>query len=67
MIFNKMSEDLPFSLDLRNHITVIIITQGTREFLVVHGRFVFPLTPQTCTKLWIVQFEFAGVTTPFNY
>lgn len=57
---------LPFALDFRDEVTVVVVSEGSRQLLVVHRRFVFPLTPQASAQLWIVQLEFPRIAAPFD-
>jgi len=51
---------------LRNHISVIVITERPAQFFIVHGWFVFTFTPQLCNHFWIVQFELPFTSKPMD-
>lgn len=36
------------AVDFRHDVFVVIVSQGSTEFIVVHVRFTFPLSPTSC-------------------
>ena len=52
---------------LSYHIPVVIIPQCSTEFLVIHGRFVFPLTPHLSHHFRVVQLELTLLPDPLNH
>lgn len=47
-------EDEKAGTNLANHVTVVVITQGTAELLIVHMRLILALAPKLGHHLWIV-------------
>ena len=52
---------------LSYHIPIVIIPQCSTEFLVIHGRFVFPLTPHLSHHFRVVQLELTLLPDPLNH
>lgn len=48
------------------HVAIVVITQSTRELLVVHGGFVLFLAPQAGYAVGIAQLELTVGAHPFN-
>lgn len=53
--------------NLRNHVSIIVVSQCPAEFLVVHGGLVFPLSPHLSHHFGVVQFELSLLPYPLNH
>lgn len=53
-------------MDFVNHVSIIVISQCSAQFFVVHGWFVLPSAPLLGHLLRIVQFELAILADPHD-
>ena len=52
------------AVDFGHDVFVVIVTERTAKFIVVHVWFVFAFSPPTCDLIGVGQFEFAIVAFP---
>lgn len=55
---------IPFAVNLRQNILIIVISQRSTQFVVVHVWFTFPFTPSSGDVVWIKELEFPVPTVP---
>jgi hypothetical protein len=57
---------ISLSMDLGHNVLVIVISQGSREFVVVHVWFALSLSPSSCYFVRICQLELPIRSFPSN-
>lgn len=57
---------ITFACCLVDYVLIIIISQSTAQFLVIHLGFVLADSPTACYLIRIGQFEFPAITRPGN-
>lgn len=48
------------------HFSIIVVSQGSTQFFIIHGRLIFPNTPELSYYFRINEFEFSFSSNPLN-